>query len=154
MNTKSKSLASRVLNERDYAVLFCVGYFILSILYGFLSEGTFGDDNIGYYLRAKAVINRPELAFNSPGPIFFFLYSLPAQFGYWGMEFLTSLICAVTVFFTWNIAKIIHLPNRYMVPIALTFQPIFFILSFSANREPLCALILILGIYFYLKNNF
>lgn len=154
MNTNSKRLDSRVLNERDYVVLFCVGYFILSILYGFLSEGTFGDDNIGYYLRAKAVINKPELAFNGQGPIFLFLYSLPAQFGYWGMEFLTSLICAITVFFTWNIAKIINLPNRYMVLLAITFQPIFFILSFSANREPLCALILTFGIFYYLKNNF
>ncbi|MCH7928836.1 MAG: hypothetical protein IID03_12785 [Candidatus Dadabacteria bacterium] len=151
MNNNLKKIGSRDLTERDYVILYCIGFFIFAIIYGQLSEGTFNDDDIGYYLRSRAAIEKPSLILSPRGPIFTFLYILPAQLGYFGMELMTALISAVTIFVTWKTAKLLNLAQDKIVLIFLSFQPLFFILSFAAEREPFCALLIILGIYYYLS---
>ena len=154
MDSDFKRIISRDLTERDYVLLFCLGFFILALIYGQMSEGMFNDDDMGYYLRAKAAIDKPQLSLSSRSPIITLLYTLPAQLGFFGMELLTALISAVTLFVTWNTAKLMNLAHKNLVLVFLSFQPLFFILSFSADREPLCALLIILGIFFYLREKF
>ena len=145
---------SRNLTERDYVTLYCVCFFILSIIYGQLSSGTFNDDDLGYYFRSEAAIEKPQLILSPRGPIFTLIYTLPAQIGYFGMELMTALISAVTIFVTWKTAKLLKFQNYNLVLVYLSFQPLFFILSFSAEREPLCAFLIILGIFYYLRKNY
>lgn len=154
MNSKLKETISRDLTEKDFVILYCIGFFILALIYGQLSEGMFNDDDMGYYLRSKAAIDKPQLSLTSRSPIITLVYTLPAQLGFFGMELFTALICSGTLFVTWNTAKFLNLSHNKLVLIFLSFQPLFFILSFSADREPLCALLIILGIYYYFREKF
>ena len=154
MNRNYKSIGSRELTERDYVILYCLGFFILAIIYGQLSEGTFNDDDIGYYFRSAAAFEKPSLILSPRGPLFTLIYILPAQLGFSGMELMTALISAVTIFVTWKTAKLLNLAQHKMVLIFLSFQPLFFVLSFSAEREPFCALLIILGIFYYSRQKF
>jgi len=153
LKRRFKAIGSRELTERDYVILYCLTFFILAIIYGQISEGTFNDDDIGHYFKSQAAFEKPQLIISRRSPLFILLYTLPAQLGYFGMELMTALISAVTIFVTWKAAKLLDLAQSKMVLIFLSFQPLFFILSFSATREPLCALLIILGIYYYLHKN-
>jgi hypothetical protein len=123
--------------------------FIIFLLYGYLSEGTYQDDDVSHFLIAKISWKYPEAFFSIWGrPAFTVPYSFPAQFGFTAARIFTSVLAALACFFAGKVAKENGIERFYLTPIFVGMQPIYLGLSFAFLTETIFSLYLILAIYF------
>ncbi len=121
-------------------LLACVGLFCLYAAYGLASDGTFNDDDMTRYFHTRDVFDNPRQAVNLWNrPAFVLLNAFPAQLGYWAIELMTALVCALTCWFSYQAAKALGLRHAWLAIPFVGLQPFFLMLSFSALTEPLGA---------------
>jgi len=140
--------------NQTYFILFTffAGFLYLLFLL-FTSKGTPLHDEIGHYLISRDAIHSPDHIFDIWGrTAHTLLYILPAQSGLYTARLLSLIFALLTVYFTLEVAKMLNIKLFFLVPLFLLFQPWFADLSYMCITEVPFSLIMILGIYLYLKD--
>ncbi|MEI6594302.1 MAG: hypothetical protein WCO28_01990 [Bacteroidota bacterium] len=111
-----------------------------------------GGDSIYHYLFAKYSWTYHEIFFDHWAKPAFTIISSPfAQFGYQGVKVFNVLVAILACYFTFKTAKQLSIRNAFLV-VFFYFSATFNVtITLSALTEPLFALVLILSIYFYVK---
>jgi hypothetical protein len=86
-------------------------------------------------------------------PLFTFLYSFPAQFGYPAAKLFTVFVCLLTGYQTFRVAEMLKLERPALVAPLLFFQPTFFQLFSDTLTEPLFALTLVIAFRLHLAGH-
>ncbi|MCH8327671.1 MAG: hypothetical protein IID15_04000 [Candidatus Marinimicrobia bacterium] len=129
--------------------------YLLLVLWGLLSEGTWDDDCVGRFFRVKNAFNDPSMFIDLwVRPLFALVYAIPLQLGKEAVVFESALITVATCYFIYRSARLMDRPNAFMVIPLLAFQAFYFPVSFSALTEPLAALILAAGLFLHLKRRY
>jgi len=127
-------------------LLICLGM-TLSILFALQSTGAYQLDDLGHYAMARWSWTYPQYLLHEWGrPGFTVLYAIPARFGWVAARLLTTVICALTAWYTFAIARRIRIPHPWITVLLLYGQPLFFQLSFATLTETLLALILCIAV--------
>jgi hypothetical protein len=79
-------------------------------------------------------------------PLFTFLYSFPAYFGYVPARLFTVAITLVTAWETWKLAAVLKLERPELSIPFVILQPSFFLISAETMTEPLFALVFIIAL--------
>ncbi len=148
---------SNKFDTQDKGVLFGVtGYFIALVLVAINTKGTCDSgDSITHFLFSKYAFQHPELFLNHWAKPLFVLLSAPfAQFGFVGIKLFNCCIAALTIWFSYKIAKNLNYKNAWLGAVFLCFTPGYFIHIFSGLTEPLFSLVVILGVYWVLNKRF
>jgi len=140
-------------NTSFYILLFFTTSFLLYILFITPSNYTFDSgDGIHHYLLAKYSYNYPDFELDLWAKPVFTMFAAPfAQFGLKGVHFM-NIVCNVLIsILLFEILKEIHIRNLWLIPILLTFSPIYFPEIFSGLTEIVFSLFLITGVYLAVK---
>jgi hypothetical protein len=119
-------------------------------------EGT-GDsgDSIYHYLFARSAPYHPELYFDHwAKPLFVLLFSPMAQLGFVGVKILNLILVNLTLYLTFRSAEILKVGNPFLVTLLLICSPLYFVLTFSGLTEPMFACVLMLALFFQLKQRY
>ncbi|MCK9400804.1 MAG: DUF2029 domain-containing protein [Bacteroidales bacterium] len=143
----------RKYSQEQWAIilLFLSGLYLMILF--LLSDGLFGEtDSVNHYLIARYSFQHPCLLLDHWGkPLFTILCSPFAQFGLGGAVFF-NILCALTT--AWLIFRMGRfLKYRFAlaaIPFAL-FAPVYMVNILTSLTEILFALVLVAGIYFFLK---
>jgi hypothetical protein len=132
-------------------LLFLSGLYLMIL--SLLSEGLLGEtDSVNHYLIARYAFQHPYLFVDHWGkPLFTILISPFAQFGMLGAVFFNILCALFTAWLIFRIGRL--LKYRYAlaaIPFAL-FAPVYMVNILTSLTEILFALVLVAGIYFFLK---
>jgi hypothetical protein len=120
-------------------------FVVVAVVYTLKSTGAYHDDDLDHYFMARAAFAHPEFFLDPWGrPGFTLLYALPAQFGWTAVRLFTVLLAVVTMALTARTARRLGAESSWAAGALVAWQPLFFILSFSALTEPLAALLLAL----------
>jgi len=133
---------------------FLPAFFFITSLLAYYSTGTYeSGDSIQHYLIAKYAFRHPELFLHLWGkPFFTLLASSFAQFGFFGICIFNISCATITGYLVFKIAAQLNMYNSWIAAVIALFTPIYYVTLISGLTEPLFALILTLGIYFYLNN--
>ncbi|MBC8444248.1 hypothetical protein H8D83_01550 [Candidatus Woesearchaeota archaeon] len=142
-----------VLTKPEYWILFVL--LIVLVVFSILSQGTWGEDDVGHYMFAKMSWNHPRLFLDLwARPGYTILASSFAQFGLLGVELMNAVLCVLTSYMAFLVVKKLKFKRPYLVIILLGLQPLFFFVSLSALTEILGAFLLTLSLWLYLKGKF
>jgi hypothetical protein len=138
--------------ERWAIILLVLSGLYLMILYA-LSDGLFGEtDSVSHYLIARYSFQHPYLLVDHWGkPLFTVLSSPFAQFGMQGAVFFNILCALLTAWLIFRMGRL--LKYRYAlaaIPFTI-FAPVYMVNVLTSLTEILFALVLVAGIYFFLK---
>ncbi|MBN8703237.1 MAG: hypothetical protein J0M08_09230 [Bacteroidetes bacterium] len=139
--------------EQKAVKLFLLACTILLVVFSFLSEGTYeSGDSIQHFLISKYSFQHPELFLHHWGKPLFTILSAPlAQFGFVGIN-IFNIACAIaTAWFCYLIAVQLKLANAFLVPLFSLCAPIYFVSIISGLTEMLFAFLLVVSIYFVIK---
>ena len=142
-----------VIKHRYYLICQVI-VLALFFFYTELSEAGLNDgDSITHYFISRYSWQYPHLFLDNWGKPFFVLLSSPfAQFGYRGIQ-VFNIICAVfSGWFCYRTADLLGIKFPFTAPFFLITLPVYFIAIPSGLTEILFGLVLILSIYFLLKN--
>jgi hypothetical protein len=145
-------LFGKYSQERWAIILLIFSGLYLMILF-LMSDGLFGEtDSVNHYLIARYSFKHPYLLLDHWGkPLFTVLSSPFAQFGMVGAVFFNVLCSLFTAWLIFRMAR--FLKYRYAlaaIPFAL-FAPVYMVNILTSLTEILFALVLVAGIYFFLK---
>lgn len=131
------------------AILF-YGY----IIYSFDGTGDDGD-SIAHYLYARWSVEIPYLWINHWGkPVFTFLATPFAQFGFSGIQVFNSALGISTAYIAYLIADKFRMPfSSFTIPILL-LMPEFMKGAFSGLTEVLFAFLLVLSLYLFIVEKY
>ncbi len=146
------NLFGKYSQERWAIILLILSGLYLMILF-FLSAGLFGEtDSVTHYLIARYSFKHPYLLLDHWGKPLFTILSAPfAQFGMMGAVFFNVLCALFTAWFIFRMARLLN--YRYAlaaIPFAL-FAPVYMVNVLTSLTEILFAMVLVAGIYFFLK---
>jgi hypothetical protein len=132
-------------------LLFLSGLYLMTI--SLISEGLYGEtDSVSHYLIARYAFQHPYLLFDHWGKPLFTILCMPfAQFGMQGAVFFNILCALFTAWMIFRTGR--YLKYRYAlaaIPFAL-FAPVYMVNVLTSLTEILFALVLVAGIYFFLK---
>jgi hypothetical protein len=114
-----------------------------------------GSDNYIHYRVSRYAFKYPELFLDHWGKPIFTLLSAPfVQFGFKGFIFFNVLCGVLASFFTWKVAQRLKLSYAWATMVMVMSMPVYFIMMASAMTEVLFSLVLILSIYFILKERY
>ncbi len=82
------------------------------------------------------------------------LFALPAQFGIKGTQIFSALIFLLTIFYSYRILKLKKVSYAEWVIFAIGFQPVLFNISYTVLAELPAALLIVLSLYYYLKDKY
>ncbi len=142
--------------ERNMLVLLLL---LLAGLFGYFAitwEGFYGGaDNIAHYRISRYSFNYPYLFLDHWGkPLFTFLSSPFAQFGFTGIRFFNITAGLLAALFTWLTAKKLELKNSLMAVFFILFSPIYFVLIPTGLTEILFSFVLIFSIYLFFNRSY
>lgn len=143
----------REYNQERWAIILLMLAGLYLMILSLLSEGLLGEtDSVNHYLIARYAFQHPYLFVDHWGKPLFTILSAPlAQFGMQGAVFF-NILCAL--FTAWLIFRTCRLLKyRYAlaaIPFAL-FAPVYMVNVLTSLTEILFALVLVAGIYFFLK---
>jgi hypothetical protein len=145
-------LFGKYSQERWAVILLILSGLYLMILF-LMSDGLFGEtDSVSHYLIARYSFEHPYLFVDHWGkPLFTILSSPFAQFGMTGAVSFNILCALLTAWLIFRMARL--LKYRYAlaaIPFAI-FAPAYMVNVFTSLTEILFALVLVAGIYFFLK---
>ncbi len=131
---------------------------VLAIVY-FLSSkyspGFYQDDEIGHFINMKEFWNDPFVILgNWPKPGYKVFMVVPSLFGYQTVIFFNALIASFTVYLTYRMLKLYGLSYAFFGALLLAVQPLFFDLSFRSYAEIFTAMLLVIMVIFYKKENY
>lgn len=114
-----------------------------------------GPDNIWHYYFSKYALYYPQFFLHHWGkPVFILLSTWFAQFGFIGIKIFNVLCGLFSTIFAYKILIHLKVPFKWTIVPLLIFSPLYFIVLQSSLTEPLFGLILTIGIFLYLKNNY
>lgn len=152
------SFISKIKKSRESSLAFII--LLLSFIYLFtislISKGLYGDtDSIGHYNIARFAFKHPWLFVEHWGKPLFTVLSAPfAQFGLQGSIFFNIICGLLSAWLIYRIAKKLNFKYALLaIPFAL-FAPIYMINLFTSLTEILFSLVLVAGIYFFLKEKY
>lgn len=121
-----------------------------------LSDGMYGGaDNIAHFRISKYAFIYPHLFLDHWGKPLFTLLSSPfSQFGFNGLRFFNVLTGILAAYLSFRVAKELKIENPVTVVFFVVFSPLFFRLFFSGLTEILFSFVLILAIFFFIRNKF
>ncbi len=102
----------------------------------------------------KFWINPSYILGNWPKPGYKIFLVLPALVSYDTVILINSFISAFTVYLTYRLIKLLKIEYAYFGAVILAFQPLFFDLSFRSYAEIFTALLFLLLIVAYKKENY
>lgn len=112
-----------------------------------------GMDSYNHYLIAKNSWSHPALLLDYWGkPIYNLIASPFAQMGIKGMVLLNIICLLLSSYLAYSITKKLKLQFAWLAFVLTLFSPIFLDNTISSLTEPLCALLVILTIYFIVNN--
>ena len=158
-NHENYRVFTRKLNEtrESTRVLIILGLcFIYLFTISLISKGLYGDtDSIGHYNIARYAFRHPWLFVDHWGKPLFTALSAPfAQFGLQGSIFFNIICGLLSAWLIYRIAK--ELNFKYALPAIpfSLFAPIYMVTLFTSLTEILFSLVLVSGIYFFLKQKY
>jgi len=111
-------------------------------------------DSVMHYLFSRFAFAHPANFIDHwAKPVFVLLSSPFSQFGFAGIKIFNSMVTALTMVFTYLVAKRFLKKNAYLTVIFLCTAPLNVVIIFSGLTEPLFALFLILSLYLFLTEN-
>jgi hypothetical protein len=131
------------------------GLLALAFLVAALSGETLGEggDSTTHYLYARLSWSNEAYFFNHWAKPFFTLVSSPfAQMGMKGMMFFNVCCTLLAAWVAGLTAKQFDIKHWYYTPILVAAMPLILPVTLSGLTEPLSALMLILSIYYYVKD--
>jgi hypothetical protein len=145
-----------VKKEIFWVVLFLLFSAIVFCLYTFTSTGILDPgDGLMHYQISRFSWKHPELFFNHWGKPLYTLLSSPfSQFGFKGLMIFNIILALLTGIFTYKSARIMNLHLSPLAIIFVLFTPVYFNVVLAGLTEVLFAFLLILSIYFFLKENY
>ena len=119
-----------------------------------LSDGMYGGaDNIAHFRISKYAFSYPHLFLDHWGkPLFTLLSSSFSQFGFNGLRFFNVITGILAAFLSFRVAQELKIKNSIIVVFFVVFSPLFFRLFFSGLTEILFSFVLILAVFFFVKN--
>lgn len=137
---------------RGLDLALCLALFLAFGALGALSPGTHNDDDLTRFVNTRHALHSLEQVLSLWNrPAFVLCYLLPAQLGYWAIEWTTALVAALTCFIAIRIAARGGEPHPTVAALFVALQPFFLALCFSALTEPLAALFLALSMHQILR---
>lgn len=131
---------------------------VLALIYYLSSKfspGFYQDDEIGHFINMKEFWNDPFVILgNWPKPGYKLFMVIPSLFGYETVLFFNALIASLTVYLTYVLIKAYDVKYAYFGALMLALQPLFFDLSFRSYAEIFTALLLVLMIIFFKKEQY
>ena len=128
-------------------------YFLCMTLIAFVANGT-GDegDSISHYLFAKMAWKYPQHFFDHWAKPVYVLIAFPfAQFGLMGVKIMNVLLNVASLWFTYKTATHLKFRWPWLPPLLLASIPMYNYLCLGGLTEPMCACLLITGIYLLVK---
>ncbi|MBI2901576.1 MAG: hypothetical protein HYY17_15440 [Planctomycetes bacterium] len=114
----------------------------------FLFPDSYQQDGGVHFLAARFAYRHPECLIGVwTRPLFTFLYSLPAQFGYPAAKLFTAAVIAATGHITALLAGAMGFRRAWLAYPLLLVQPVVVLLSFDTMTETLFALFLVAALY-------
>jgi len=132
-------------------LLFLAGLYLMIL--SLLSEGLYGEtDSVSHYLIARYAFQYPYLLVDHWGKPLFTILSAPfAQFGMQGAVFFNILCALFTAWMIFRTGRLLKYKYALAaIPFAI-FAPVYMVNVLTSLTEILFALVLVAGIYFFLK---
>ncbi len=140
--------------KNNFNIIVIVVLFALFIIHIFLLQDTIIDpgDGLKHFQIAKYSWKYPLLFLDHWGkPIFTLLSSPFAQIGFQGMLFFNACLFFVTSIMLLKISRLLNLKNSWLAVIFCFIAPVYFMLVLSGLTELLLSLVIIVRLYFFLK---
>ena len=120
----------------------------------FIFEGTGGGgDSVFHFQYARFAGQHPENFFNHWAKPLYTIFAFPfAQFGFTGIKVFNVLMSLVSAFFTYKILQHFKTANAQFIAIILFSITLFVNVTISGLTEPFSAALLMVSIYFLVKN--
>jgi Gpi18-like mannosyltransferase len=120
----------------------------------FLFDGTGGGgDSVYHFQYAKFAAQHPENFFNHWAKPLYTIFAFPfAQFGFVGIKVFNVLMSLVSAFFTYKILQHFKTANAQFIAIVLFSITLFVNVTVSGLTEPFSAALLMVSIYFLVKD--
>lgn len=137
-------------------IFFALLFFVISIVWGQLSNYTWDDDAITRFMNVgNANKNNYNFVDSWNRPLFSILFYWPIKlFGRMGVVVTMSLLTTLSGWLIYKAMQIKGYKNPSVVVVFLVFQTFLFGISRDAMTEPLASFVFSLGIYFYYKKNY
>ncbi len=114
-----------------------------------------GGDTITHYLLSRFSWQHPHLLLDHWGkPVFTLLSSPFAQFGLIGVVMMNILLGVGSAWLAWRIARMLHEPNAWLLPVLVCFTPVYTETILSGLTEVMFGFFLILPVFLFLKEKF
>lgn len=128
-------------------------YSLISAVTIIFFNGTADDgDSIMHFLYARFAPLHLALYFDHwAKPLYVFLASPFAQFGFNGVKIFNASVSLCAIVFTYLSAEKLGFKNSLISALFLIVSPGYYILTFSGLTEPLFALVLILSVYLFIN---
>ncbi len=121
--------------------------------FGSGSTGFYQDDEIGHYRNIRQFWGDPfSIMGNQPKPGWKILLVVPGLFGFPGVMLAHALIAALTVVFTYKLARAMGFRNASIAALLLGVQPLWLQLSFRAYSEITASLFVILMLWSWARD--
>lgn len=132
---------------------FCFIYFCFILINMEWVSG--GADSYSHFLISKYAYVEQNLLFHHWGKPFFTLVSSPfAQIGLKGVELFNVLCLFVGAWLSYQIGIVLKVKFAWLIPFFVIFAPLAYSNVFSSLTEPFGLLIIALGLYLLIKENF
>lgn len=121
-----------------------------------LSPTSTGDagDSITHYLYSRYAFVHPEFFFHHwAKPVFVLLSSPFAQIGFKGIIVFNILCATLSALLTYLVAKELEIKRALLIFLLIFFSPLYFQLIFSGLTEYLFGLMLIFGVFLWIKKH-
>lgn len=141
-------------NEK-WIIIGSVGLYILTVVWGLLSDGTWDNDCVGRYYNVRHALEDPyQLIRLWNRPLFSLLFFLTLQLGKQVIVFQMGLLSVLGCYALYKAVKAMNLPNAYLVIPFVAFQTFYFPISYHALAEPLAAVVISISILLYVRQKY
>jgi hypothetical protein len=128
-----------------------VGMAALGVAAALLYPDSYQQDGGHHFLGARWAWTHPELFVGVwSRPLFTFVYSFPAQFGFLAAKLFTVAVCLATGWQTWKLARDLGFDRPALAIPLLFLQPSYFLLCADTMTEPIFALVFVVALRLHL----
>ncbi|QGY43250.1 hypothetical protein GM418_06130 [Maribellus comscasis] len=142
--------------EKRLLFLFFFLLTVLQVVLLFLNEKTFGGaDSVSHFQIARYSFKYPQLFLDLWGKPLYTTFSAPfALLGFKGAQSFNLLVAMVTLWFIFKLSQEFFPQAGLFTVVLAAFAPVYFILMNSCLTEVLFSFVLIVSVYFFVKNKY
>ncbi len=135
-----------------YYSLAVIALILLIVCFYFDGTGG-GGDSVYHFQYARFAGQHPENFFNHWAKPMYTIFASPfAQFGFIGIKVFNVLMSLISVYFTFKILEYFKTTNAHFIGIILFSITLFVNVTISGLTEPFSAALLMVSLYFLVKN--